>query len=84
MVDICGSYSKRWRFLYNARKCATLTFNENETLDHQRQFHLGDEKIHICKNYSHLGIDCNGNMSAHKITQDASVKIRGTYMSIVY
>jgi len=83
MIDICDSYSKRWRFLYNVSKCATLIFNENETLDHQRQFHLGDEKIPICENYSHLGIDCTGNMLAHKITQDASVKIKGTYMSIV-
>jgi len=26
----------------------------------------------------YLGIDCNGNMSAHKIIQDARVNIRGT------
>ena len=45
MIDICNCYAKRWRFLYNAKKCATLLFNVKHGPNKQHQFNIGDEQI---------------------------------------
>ena len=29
MLDICNSYSKKWRYEYNASKCSVVVFNES-------------------------------------------------------
>ena len=29
MLDICNTYSKKWRYEYNASKCSVVVFNES-------------------------------------------------------
>jgi hypothetical protein len=82
MLDICSEYSKRWRYSYNAEKCAVMVFNERTNNDRDRDFYLGNTKICETSNYLHLGINCDPFLSTRKMVEDACTKLRGTYLSI--
>ena len=60
MIDInklCNCSAKRWRFLYNAMKCATFSFNVKHGPNKQHQFNIGDEQVPICKNLVKTAIE---------------------------
>ena len=61
MLNICNSYSTKWRYEYNPLKCAVIVFNESKSIYNKcsRTWSLGDKQILEAENYTHLGINCN-------------------------
>ena len=59
MLDICNSYSKKWRYEYNASKCSVVVFNELAQHKETRCFKLGDNTINETRDDTHLGIVCD-------------------------
>ena len=59
MLDIGNSYSKKWRYEYNASKCSVVVFNELAQHKETRCFKLGDNTINETMDYTQLGIICD-------------------------
>jgi len=84
MLQICERYAKKWKFLYNANKCAVLEFNTRTTSIPEEKFTylLGNERLPICDKYTHLGIICDSTASANDNIKNACVKLRSTYFDL--
>jgi len=83
MLDICYRYPCKWRYFYNATKCAVLVFNVQDSLHNDAAFHIGREPIQLTSAQVHLGIHSDRYLSSKQQLYDASVKLRGTLISIV-
>lgn len=84
MLDICHQYSQKWRYKYNASKCNVIVFNEKplDYTQHNRIWKLGDEIIHECEDYTHLGIICNKYMNVETNVISACSKLRRTFFGL--
>ena len=85
MLSMCYSYSCRWRYEYNASKCAVVVFNETK---HQfqrtdRVWFLGNERVIESESYLHLGITCNKYLTNKDNVKQICSKIKCTYLSLV-
>jgi len=83
MLDICYRYLYKWRCFYNASKCAVLVFNGQYSLHNDAVFHIRIEPIQLTSAQVHLRIHCDRYLSAKHQLYDASVRQRGTFISIV-
>lgn len=83
MMSICHNYSVKWRFEYNANKCGVIVFNETGNRNTERRWKLGPQTVNEVVEYTHLGINCNSFLSTKKSIQDACIKLRGTYISVL-
>lgn len=81
MLKICYDYSLKWRYLYNANKCATVIFNEQKSSS-RLPFYLGPDPIPFANGYKHLGVKCDNVLSSSESMRDACNKLRGTYLNI--
>ena len=41
MLDICNSYSKKWRYEFNASKCSVVVFNESGQQKETKNLKMG-------------------------------------------
>ena len=83
MLNICHAYACKWRFEYNPLKCGVIVFNEKSTKKvHVRQWNIGSAQICEVDDYTHLGITCNKFMDNSMCIQEATIKLRGTLLSI--
>ena len=82
MLDICYNYAMKWKFSYNANKCSVMTFNG---LNHSPRFgfNIGDSDVPVDKFYTHLGIKCDAFLNNSANIDDACIKLRGTFLSII-
>ena len=57
----------------------------NETVKHiqNRTFNIGLDVIKETDSHTHLGLLCDVSLSNNAQMREASIKLRGTYMSIV-
>jgi len=83
MLDICNSYSKKWRYEYNASKCSGVVFNESAKKKETRCFKLGDNTINETRDYTHLGIVCDSFLTDRQNVDNACGKLRGTMLSLL-
>ena len=85
MLNICNSYSTKWRYEYNPLKCVVIVFNESKYIYNKcsRTWSLGDKQILEAENYTHLGINCNKYFNITNSLIDANTKLRGTFFSVV-
>jgi len=81
MLDICYSYSCKWRYFYNAKKCAVLVFNDSANPSLERTYRIGPDVIR--ETQIHIGIFCDENLSTKHQVSDACVKLMMSYMNVV-
>lgn len=82
MLNICDSYSRRWRYFYNASKCKVVIFNSPGIEKCSVPFVLGPDVLPEGSSYCHLGVICDNTLSAHECVIDAGRKLRGTFLSL--
>ena len=84
MMNICFQYSCRWRFDYNARKCAVVVFNEGrKDVNCRRKWCLGPEEVPEKVCYTHLGIDIFKDLNIDNCIAEAKKKITCTFFGLV-
>ena len=83
MLDICNSYSKKWRYEYNVSTCSVVVFNESAQKKETRCFKLGDNTINETRDYTHLGIVCDSFLTDRQNIDNACSKLRGTMLSLL-
>lgn len=85
MIDMCYMYSCKWRYKYNSSKCKVIVFNESKVdyITRNRTWHLGNNELEECENYTHLGIICSKYLDTQQNILDACAKIRATFMGII-
>ena len=84
MLDICNSYSKKWRYEYNASKCSGVVFNESaQKKKETRCFKLGDNTINETRDYTQLGIICDSFLTDRWNIDNTCCKLRGTMLSLL-
>ena len=60
MLNFCNSYSKNWRYEYNASKCSVVVVNESGQQKETRCLNYNsDNIINETRDYTHLGIVCD-------------------------
>ena len=82
MVALCYNYAMKWRFEYNAAKCAVVICNSPDKGHSKHSFHMGQQQIDIVDQYTHLGITYDKVLSTHLLIQEACCRLRGTFLSI--
>ena len=82
MLEMCDKYSKRWRYEYNASKCAVMVCNETTKKSRDRIFQLGEHIIVETHQYTHLGLVCDPFMSCTINVDKACTKLRGSILSL--
>jgi len=78
MIDICYQYSCKWRFEYNASKCAVIVFTKQRSNQPKQSWSLGSAVITETSTYTHLGLLCDEYMSSSILVDEAIKKLRGT------
>lgn len=53
LLDVAHDHSSKWRYNYNAKKCAILAFTQNE--QDEQPFQLGEERIKVIQSHDHVG-----------------------------
>jgi len=85
MMSICVRYSCKWRYEYNARKCAVIVFND--TYRHvnvdKRQWMLGREPVDEKYDYTHLGVKLSKVLSVGVCVSEAADKLRAYFFRLV-
>lgn len=83
MIELCWNYSRKWRYFYNAAKCKVVVCNDKHAAINAREFKIGSEIIEESDSYSHLGITCTKKITTKANVDEACVKLRGTYFSVI-
>lgn len=85
MLRICFAYSQLWRYLYNAKKCSVVVFNEKKSdfRRSNRNWKLGNDPIKEADAYKHLGVLCDKYMYLDGVVKEACNKIKSTFLSII-
>ena len=85
MLDICYKYSCKWRFEYNAKKCAIVVFNERPHLSKKtnRTWRLGPESVEEEDCYTHLGISLNKYLNIGQNIADARKRLTTSFFTLV-
>ena len=85
LLCICYAYSCKWRYNYSAPKSSVIVYNEtkNNYQKSNRVWYLGNSIIAESENYKHLGVNNNKYLSKKISIQDASHKLKGTFLSLV-
>ena len=83
MLDICFDYSRRWRFQFNAGKSSILQFSPN-LRDNGVIYPwcIGNERIPIATNYTHLGVDINSNLNSSERIMNCCRKRRNSFFAL--
>jgi len=81
MLASSYNYAMKWRFEYNAAKCAVVICNSPDKGHSEHSFHMGQQQIEIVDQYTHLGITCDKYLSTHLLIQEACRRLRGTFLS---
>ncbi len=86
MMNTCYRYSQKWRYTYNSTKCNVIVFNESKSdyTNSNRSWSLGEEIVHECEQYTHLGIICNKYMNLYINASEASNTVRGTFLGLIH
>jgi len=82
MLNICHSYACKWRYFYNANKCAVMIFNKKGAQE-DKTFKIGKEDVQLTNCQVHLGIQFDEDLSCHHQLHNSSVNLRGTFISTV-
>ena len=82
MLALRYNYAMKWRFEYNADKCAVFICNSPDKGHSEHSFHMDQQQIDIVDQYTHLGITCDKYVSTQLLIQEACRRLRGTFLSI--
>ena len=83
MLDVCNEYSRKWYFLFNAKKSYILQFSLNPREKNLiYNWHIGDDKIPSSDNCCHLGIEMKSCFKAPERTTNACRKGRNAFFPI--
>ena len=84
MLNFCNSYSKNWRYEYNASKCSVVVVNESGQQKETRCLNYNsDNIINETRDYTHLGIVCDSFLTDRQNIDNASSKLRWTMLSLL-
>ena len=85
MMNICFRYSCKWRYEYNARKCAVIVFNDTYRHVHvdKRQWMLGRDPVDEKFDYTHLGVKLSKFLSVGVCVSEAADKLRASFFRLV-
>jgi len=83
MIDICYNCSCKWRFEYNASKCAVIVFNKHGSDHQERTWSIGNKVITETNSFTHLGLLCDEFMSSSALMDESAKKLRGTFGSLI-
>lgn len=62
LLDIVHQYSRKWRFLFNVKKCKVVVFTTKRKADN-KPLHLGSERLEETNTYRYLGVEFKSNLS---------------------
>lgn len=82
LLDICYTYACKWRYFYNADKCAVVTFNKMHEAELEEPFIFGNDVIRETDDQVHLGVRLENTLSCKKQMYEAGIKLRGTFMNL--
>ena len=86
MMDICNTYSQKWRYSYNSTKSKITVHGEKEAVKKKRQltckWYLGSEQVLEFDDVTHVGIIISKNMCNSKGIKEACSKGRGCFMGL--
>lgn len=57
LLEICYTYANKWRYEYNATKCAILVLNQNNNNCASTNLTYANKLLTEVSNYKHLGIN---------------------------
>ena len=85
LLCICYAYSCKWRYDYSAPKSSIIVYNEtkNNYQKSKRAWYLGNDIVAESENYKHLGVNNNKYLNNKISIQDATHKLKGTFLSLV-
>ena len=85
LLCICYAYSCKWDIYYSAPKSSVIVYNEtkNNYQKSNRVWYLDNSIIAESENYKLLGVNNNTYLSKKISIQDASHKLKGTFLSLV-
>ena len=81
LLNICKQYADKWRYTYNASKCAILIHNQTNKRKACRQFSYGNTKLTEVSQYKHLGITQHHSGKSPANVDDVRQAARGTLFS---
>ncbi|KAH3705708.1 hypothetical protein DPMN_080786 [Dreissena polymorpha] len=62
-------------------KCGVIAFNDSVSSGHEKKWYMGTQQLNEVKLFSHLGLICDESLSTTKSLNDASNKLRGTFLT---
>ncbi|KAL4218320.1 hypothetical protein ACF0H5_023056 [Mactra antiquata] len=83
MLHICSNYSRKWRYFYNVEMCGLINFNNCCLRSSTDEFTFGDKVIKESQLHVLLGVNNYQHLSSSQSMKDASIKLRGTLISII-
>ena len=85
LLDICKQYASRWRYSYNASKCASMVMGLSSNHRPLQKINLsyGSHEISSTRSYKHLGTIQSVNGKLPFDVDDIRQSIRGTLFSIL-
>ncbi len=83
LMDICYTYSCKWRFKFSVKKSTVVVFNENMKSYElsERTWFLGAQNVKEDSSYTHLGIKVNKTSNSTQQINDICRKLKATYFS---
>ncbi|MES9880824.1 MAG: reverse transcriptase family protein [Sedimenticola sp.] len=84
MINMCNSYSNKWRYQYNASKSAVVVFNESHLAFQRntRHWQLAGQTVTEREQYTHLGVICDKYLDDTASIKMCNTKLRGTLLSL--
>ena len=85
LLCICYAYSCKWRYDFSAPKSSIIVYNEtkNNYQKSKRSWYIGNDIVAESENYKHLGLNNNKYLNNKISIQDATHKLKGTFLSLV-
>ena len=85
LMDICYTYSCKWRFKYNASKSVVIVFNESKSSfsKRTRSWNLGNEVVYESADTKHVGIFLNKFKPGCPDVNEIVNKLRGQCFALL-
>ena len=87
MMNVCYTYTTKWRYRLNPIKSVVLVFGEtnhqNECLKTKRVWKLNNDVVNEKQYHRHVGILLASNFVTNERTLQACQKVRGSFFSLI-
>ena len=83
LLEIANTYANKWRYEYNASKCAYLVLNQRNSKAAKANIMYANKVLSEVSNYKHLGIDQSKRRKTPASVDDVRQSARGTLFSLI-